>query len=199
MNIVFDLGGVVFNWQPDLVVKNAFDDPNMQELVRWEVIDHPDWLELDRGALDLEVAITNAVKRTGISKSTLSEFFDYVVTTLTPIQETIDLIHELAGNANHDLFVLSNMHKTSIHYLESNYDFWDLFRARTISCRIKMVKPEPEIFRHLLDSNSLAPQDTIFVDDMLANTQAAEAFGIRTIHFRNTSKCREELEEMGCL
>lgn len=199
MNIVFDLGGVVFNWQPDLVVKNAFDNPKMQELVRWEVIDHPDWLELDRGTLDLEVAITNAAKRTGISESTLSEFFEYVVPTLTPIQETIDLIHELAALAKHDLFVLSNMHKTSIHYLESNYDFWNVFRARTISCRIGMVKPEPEIFRHLLESNELVPQDTVFIDDMIANTQAAEALGIRTIHFRDTSKCRNELADMGCL
>jgi len=199
MNIVFDLGGVVFNWQPNLVVKKAFNDPKIQELVRWEVIGHPDWLELDRGALDLKVAITNAATRTGISESTLSEFFDYVVPTLTPIQETIDLIHELASAAKHDLFVLSNMHKTSIHYLESNYDFWDVFRTRTISCRIGMIKPEPEIFRYLLESNELVPQDTVFIDDMIANTQAAETFGMQTIRFRNTSQCRKELEGIGCL
>ena len=63
MNVVFDLGGVVFTWQPDQIIKSVFEDRETQEKVRLEMFAHPDWVELDRGILDRGEAIergTNA-------------------------------------------------------------------------------------------------------------------------------------------
>ncbi len=51
LNIVFDLGGVVLTWQPDAIIASAFDDPATRAIVRREILDHPDWHELDRGTL----------------------------------------------------------------------------------------------------------------------------------------------------
>lgn len=196
MNIVFDLGGVVFEWLPDRLVKSAFSDPKTQVLVRNEIITHPDWLELDRGSLPLEQAISRGAQRTGMSETELSDFFDQAPPSLTPIQESIDLIHELHESGEHRLFVLSNMHRTSIAHLESNYDFWSLFHARVISCRIGMVKPEPEIFRYLLESNGIDAQETVFIDDMQENVDAAAKHGINTIQFHNTRDCKRQLITM---
>lgn len=199
MNIVFDLGGVVFNWQPDLLARSAFSDRKQQWLTRHEIIGHPDWLELDRGSLSVETAIANASRRTGMSKGDIAEFFANVPSSLTPIQETIDLVHELADKQKVELFVLSNMHHSSVEYLESKYDFWGLFRKCVFSCRIGMVKPEPDIFEYLLESNGLSAQETVFIDDMQENIQAAAAFGIATIQFRDTQSCRDELMTLGCI
>lgn len=199
MNIVFDLGGVVVNWLPVELAKSAFSDPKLQTLVRTQVIEHPDWLELDRGSLTEEAAISNAAIRTGLSETVLEGFFSQVAPSLTPIQDTIDLLYELHNLEQHELFVLSNMHHASIDYLESEYDFWPLFRTRVISCRIGMIKPEPDIFEYLLSSNDIAATETVFIDDMPANTAAAEAFGITPILFKGTADCRRQLSELGCI
>ena len=51
MNIVFDLGGVVVRWEPEILIADAFDDPEVRRVVHLEFVGHPDWLELDRGTL----------------------------------------------------------------------------------------------------------------------------------------------------
>ena len=52
MNVVFDLGGVVVRWQPDVLIASVFDDAELRARVRREIIDHADWLALDRGVLE---------------------------------------------------------------------------------------------------------------------------------------------------
>jgi putative hydrolase of the HAD superfamily len=68
-----------------------------------------------------------------------------------------------------------------------------------ISARVKMIKPEPAIFRHMLDQFQLDPQETVFIDDLSANIEAAAQFGIHTIHFTSPAQCRKALVKLGCL
>ena len=68
MNIVFDLGGVVLDWQPKLLIGRLFPKDSDRDKVWSDVIGHSDWVELDRGILDWETAATRAARRTGISK-----------------------------------------------------------------------------------------------------------------------------------
>ena len=63
MNVVFDLGGVVFNWAPDAIIDSVFEDSDTQDLVRKEVFNHSDWVELDRGTISLERAISRGAAR----------------------------------------------------------------------------------------------------------------------------------------
>ena len=64
-NIIFDLGGVVLEWNPEAIVAEVFDGPNDRIVALSQIIGHSDWLELDRGTLELERAIRNATERTG--------------------------------------------------------------------------------------------------------------------------------------
>ena len=198
MNIVFDLGGVVFNWLPEMLVKTVYSDTKTQTLALREIVRHPDWIELDRGTISQEKAIAKAVSRTGLPTKEISRLFAHVPPSLTPIQATIDLLHTLHQEASHDLFVLSNMHHASIGYLEEHFDIWKLFTGKVISCRVAKVKPEPDIFDYLLSTHNLIPQETVFIDDMKENVQAALAFGVRAIQFHNASQCRRELRALGC-
>ena len=91
------------------------------------------------------------------------------------------------------------MHQASIDYLEANFDFWDLFETKVISCRIGMVKPEPEIYDYLLRANDLAPSETVFIDDMPLNVAAAQAAGMKAFQFDDTQRARVELVRLGCL
>lgn len=198
MNIVFDLGGVVFNWQPDALVRRVFDDPKTQALVRKEMIDHPDWIELDRGTLALVDAIARGASRTGLPVDSITRFFDAVPPSLTPVQDTIDLIRSIHETDNR-LFVLSNMGLESMTYLEEEHDIWDLFDGMVISSRIQEVKPESGIYEHLLTEYRLDPAETIFIDDLSENLDAASTFGIRTIQFVDPVQCRADLAKLNCL
>ena len=198
MNIVFDLGGVVFNWQPDSIIRGIFTDSRTQKLVRAEIIDHSDWIELDKGTLSLEDAIIRAASRTGLPYGDIEKLFNAVPPSLTPIPGTIELIRSIKDSTN-PLFVLSNMQSASISYLEMNHNIWDLFDGVVISCRIKKVKPEIAIYQHLLKAYKLEAAETVFIDDMGENLAAAASIGIHTIKFVDPSDCKQRLEDLRCI
>lgn len=198
MNIVFDLGGVVFNWQPDAIIRSIFEDTDTQNLVRKKIFDHSDWVELDRGGIGLEQAIDRGAARTGLPAEDIERLLGAVPRFLTPIEETVELIHELSSTRNR-LFVLSNMHLASIAYLEQRHTFWDVFDGIVISSRIKMVKPEIQIYEHLLNRYQLKPGDTVFIDDLQENLAAASSIGIQAIRFTNSAKCRRALADLECI
>lgn len=195
MNIVFDLGGVVFHWQPDAIIESMFGDTATQVLVRKEVFAHPDWVELDRGTIALEQAVDRAATRTALPHPVIKRLLDAVPRFLTPIEATIDLIRNLS-NSGERLYVLSNMHLASIAYLERNHEIWDMFEGIVISSRVRMVKPQRRIYEYLLKQYRLAPAETVFIDDMPENLEAASAVGIRTIRFVDAGQCERALAEL---
>ena len=198
LNIVFDLGGVVLTWQPDAIIASAFDDPATRAMVRREILDHPDWHELDRGTLPRLEAIRRAAQRTGLPDTAVDAFLRRVPPALVPIPATVGLLHRVKA-AGHPLYCLSNMHVASIEHLERTCSFWPLFEGTVISCRVRLCKPEPAIYQHLLETHGLDGADTVFVDDVDVNLAAAAAFGIRTIRFENAAQCERELQALGCL
>jgi putative hydrolase of the HAD superfamily len=198
LNIVFDLGGVVFKWQPDVIISSFFEGSDTQELVRQEIFEHRDWLELDRGTISLEAAIERGADRTGLPVEDIERLLTAVPEYLVPNDQTIELIRRLATTSN-KLFVLSNMHLASIAHLEQEHDIWALFHGVVISSRINSIKPEIQIYRYLLDTYQLTPADTVFIDDRPENLEAASSLGIGTIRFFDSSQCERELSDLECL
>ena len=198
MNIVFDLGGVVFRWQPETIIRHFFHDSKEQDRVRSEIFSHVDWIELDRGTIETEQAITRGAARTGLPRTRIRELLNAVPRFLTPMEETLDLIRAIR-RSNHQLFVLSNMHSASISYLEKTHDIWGLFDGVVISSRIQMVKPEIPIYEHLLATYSLTPAETVFIDDLGENLTAASTLGIQTIRFVDADQCKQDLTNLGCI
>jgi putative hydrolase of the HAD superfamily len=198
LNIVFDLGGVVFNWQPDAIIGSVFEDSETQDLVRAKIFEDPDWVELDRGTITLDQAIERGAARTGLLRHDVERLFNAVPPSLTPIEETIELIRAIRATDN-KLFVLSNMHLASITYLEKKHKIWDMFDGIVVSSRIRKVKPDIEIFEHLLTAYRLKAAETIFIDDLVANLAAASSIGIQTVRFDNPVQCRQVLADLGCI
>lgn len=198
MNVVFDLGGVVFRWDPDAIARRVFDDPQKQNCVKAEIFGHEDWVALDRGTLDHDRAVVQGMSRTGLPRQDIERLLGEVPRSLVPISGMFELIREskLAGNR---LYVLSNMQFSSIEHLEASHDIWHLFDGAVISCRIRHVKPEREIYEHLLREHGLVADETVFIDDMPENLVAASQLGIRTIRFVNAPQCRDELLKLGVI
>ena len=198
MNIVFDLGGVVFRWQPEKIIRHFFHDSNEQDLVRSEIFSHIDWIELDRGTIENDQAIIRGAARTGLPHSKIKELLNAVPQFLTPIDETLDLIRAVHG-FNHRLFVLSNIQPASFSSLERTQDIWVLFDGVVISSRIRMVKPEIQIYEHLLATYDLIAAETVFIDDLSENLAVASTLGIQTIQFVDAGQCKRELTNLGCI
>lgn len=195
MDIVFDIGNVILEWNPQRLVGSVFSCKTQSKEAIENIIDHEDWQMLDKGTLGLEEAISRANERCNIGINKIRKLFEETPKSLIPIQETIDVIMELSEKG-YSLYVLSNMHKHTFEYLLVAYDIWRHFSGIVISSHIKSIKPEPEIFEYLIDAYNLIPGNTVFLDDMKNNIEAAKKFGLNTIHVGNASQSKEELYQM---
>jgi putative hydrolase of the HAD superfamily len=192
MNLIFDLGGVVVEWNPQAICAQAFDDPALRQVALKHILQHPDWLALDRGSLARGDAIRRAASRTAWSPSAVDRFFDAVLASLRLKEDTVALMQRFHA-AGHSLYCLSNMPHHALAYLEQTYTFWELFKARVISCQVGMCKPEPDIYAHLLQHCGIEAANSVFIDDMQVNVDAAAAFGIHPLRFDNAAQCDSAL------
>ena len=196
MNLVFDLGGVVVRWDPDAIIAGVFRDEETKRKVKKGVFEDADWLELDRGTLGREDAIARAAKRTGVAEAEIKRLLHAVPPSLVVFPETVELLRRLKKKG-YPLYCLSNMHFASIEYLEHKHDFWDLFQGRVISCRLQLCKPEAGIYEHLLRTYGLEAKETIFIDDVQKNLDAAAKLGIKPLKFESAAQCERDLQRMG--
>ena len=192
MNLIFDLGGVVVEWNPPAICAQAFDDPALRQAAMTHILQHPDWLALDRGSLALDDAIQRAAARTAWSPAAVTDFFDTVLASLRLKDDTVALMRRMQS-AGHSLYCLSNMPHHALAFLERAYTFWDVFSDRVISCQVGMCKPEPGIYAHLLQHCAIDAAQSVFIDDMQANVDAAATFGIHPLRFHNAAQCESAL------
>jgi len=198
VNLVFDLGGVVVRWDPEAIIDSVFKDESTKARVRKALFEHADWLELDRGTLGREQAIERAAQRSGIAADDIKRLLHAVPPSLVVFPETVELLYRLKRKG-FPLYCLSNMHFASIEYLERTHTFWDVFQGRVISCRLQLCKPEAAIYEHLLREFGLKAEQTLFIDDVQKNLDAAAKLGIHTLRFENAAQCERELRALQLL
>ena len=196
MNVVFDLGGVVLTWDPAAIIASVFDDERERAVVRAGLFSDADWAALDRDALAPRDAIERAAARTGIPASRLGALFDAIPCALTPVEPVLELVAQVRAGGNR-LFVLSNLHRASFEHVRDTLGIFEPFDGRVVSCEVGAAKPEPAIYRRLLDDFGLDPAVTVFIDDIRVNLDAAAAFGIATVLFTDVATCRNELRALG--
>ena len=198
MNIVFDLGGVVVTWEPKRIMEAAFTDARHVDLI-WEgLYRHQDWVEMDRGRMDVASAADRAADRTGLPAAEISRLLNSIPPSLKPITGTLGLIRDVR-ESGHRVFALSNIPCASIEHLEREYSFWELFDGAVISCRINMVKPDAAIFEYMLEAHHLEASETVFLDDTEENVKGARDCGIEAILFKTPEQGRSALTSMGLL
>jgi putative hydrolase of the HAD superfamily len=194
-NVIFDLGGVVLEWNPDAILEGYYTEPDARATMKAALFKHPDWLQMDRGTLTESEALARLQQRTGRPVAELSGLFDAVRRSLRPKADTVALVKSLARR-DVPLYCLSNMPASTFAYLREQQAFWNVFKGIVISGEIKMAKPEREIFEYLLRRYALTAAETVFVDDHAPNIQAAQTLGLHTVWFRDARQCALELERL---
>lgn len=191
-NVVFDAGGVLLEWNPAAVIARLHPDPETQAILRRQMFEHQDWLEFDRGTYDEAAAAEHFARLSGRSAEETRTLIRATRESLTPIAGTIALLEDLARAGVH-LYLLSNMPVSTFDYLTRKFAWFGHFRQLVISGAILMVKPEPAIYKHLVEQTGIVPAESIFIDDLLKNIVAARECGLHAILFRDPPSCRAEL------
>ena len=191
-NVIFDAGGVLLEWDPPKVIARLFPDPVVQAELRQQIFEHPDWHEYDRGALTEAAASEHFAKLSGRSPDEILKLMRAACESLRPIDATITMLEELAV-AGINLYLLSNMSVSTFDYLIKRDKFFAHFKQLVISGAIQLMKPEPAIYKHLVEKTGIVPAESVFIDDLLRNVIAARESGLHAILFRDPASCRAEL------
>jgi putative hydrolase of the HAD superfamily len=194
-NVIFDLGGVLLEWNPDKILQRFYPDPLLRTLLKDELFLHPEWRALNRGTLSEAQLLERVSKRSGRPPAELAALLDSIRESLVTKPDTVALLRSLHRRGV-PLYCLSDMPVSIYAHVRLRHDFWDAFRGIVISGEVRMMKPEREVFEHLLSRYRLEPRQSVFVDDFPSNVDGARAVGLNAIQFRDAAQCERELNTM---
>ncbi len=199
--IVFDLGAVLFSWQPRQMLMRELPHVATDEVqaAHWEKQIFQayggDWGDFDRGTVSVPDLVQRISRRTGLAAADVQTVVDAVPRELQPIPESVALLHHLA-DAGHHLHYLSNMPAPYADVLEQN-DFFTRFDSGIFSARVHHNKPEAAIFELAVQHFQVAPRDLVFLDDHGPNVEAARAMGWQALQFTSASQAQADMQTAG--
>ena len=199
--IVFDVAGVLLHWQPRRLLMRTLPHlaPDEASAARLEaaVFQHytGDWGEFDRGTVSVPALIERIVRRTGLAAADVQTVVDAVPLALQPLPDTVAWLQRL-HKAGHRLHYLSNMPAPYADVLEARNPFFALFASGVFSARVHHNKPEPAIYALAAERFGLAPREMVFLDDTLANVEAARALGWNALHFIDAAQAEAALQAL---
>ncbi len=115
-----------------------------------------------------------------------------------PIDGTVEIFSRLKKKP-YPVYALSNWSAETYPIAKERYPFLDWFDGEVISGRVKMVKPNAEIYHHLSESFGIEPEETLFIDDRQDNIEQAQKLGFHGIRFTNPMKPQEKIQNLGLL
>src|SRR5262245_650889 len=190
-NVIFDIGNVLLAWDPAALLRR-FVAPDVHEAYLRGIFLHQDWVELDRGTLEEEAALEGFCARLDAPIDDVRDLLLAAKVSLTPIADGVRLLEEL-----HDLgvrlYCITNMARGTYEFVRRRYTFWERFRGIVVSAHVRMVKPDPAIYRHALATFQIDASETVFLDDKLDNVEAAGSVGMRPIHYTSSTQVRTML------
>ena len=195
--IIFDLGGVLIDWNPEYVFRHLIPDPERRRFFFENICTH-DWnVEQDAGRPIAE-ATELLVNQYPEWESDIRAYYGRWEEMLGgPIPETVELFRELRDQGEHRLLALTNWSAETFPVALARYDFLHWFEGIVVSGDEKTRKPFSDIYEILLDRYGVMPETAIFIDDSLKNVEGAEAVGINGAHFQGAAQLRETLREWG--
>lgn len=195
MNIVFDIGNVLIRWNLHAAFAGHFASAAETDAYLAEV-GFSDWNRQQDGGRTWAEAVDDLRARHGERAHPAALYPErHRLTIAEPIEGTWDLAQRLAENG-HALYAITNWSAESWRdALETHPRLADRFRDIVVSGREKMLKPDPAIYRLLIDRNGLAAADCLFIDDSAANVEGARAVGMDAVLFTDPAALERDLND----
>jgi 2-haloacid dehalogenase len=199
ISVIFDLGGVLLDWDPRHLYRKLFPgDEAAMERFLGEICTMSWHLQHDAGRPFAETCAE--LKREHPGHAALIDAFGerHDEMTAGAIPGTVALLERLAATGV-PLYAITNYPAETFPIAQKKFQFLALFRDVAVSGVERVLKPSAELFNILLRRNNLAPGEAIFIDDSIKNVEAARALGLHAIHFRSAEELEQELAGLGVL
>src|SRR5262245_24620706 len=196
--VVFDLGGVLVDWDPRYLYRQLFDDPDEMEWFLAEITTAEWNAYQDAGrpwAEAIEVLSAEQPERRELIEAFHRRWSEMLA---GEIPGTVDVLAELRSTGAR-LLALSNWSAELFPIARERFEFLEWFEAIVISGEVRVNKPDRRIFDHLIHQFDVEPAGTLFVDDSPANVDTARDLGFHAIHFTDAEALRLELVRLGLL
>jgi 2-haloacid dehalogenase len=197
--VIFDLGGVLLDWNPRHLYRQLFagDEAAMEHFLA--NICNSEWNRSQDAGRTVAKACAllkdEHPDKVGLIDAYYARHLDMIA---GPIEGTVEILAELRARGA-KLYFLSNYSAETYPLALGRFEFLSWFTGGIVSGEHGVIKPDPAIYRLLIERCALDPHRAVFIDDVAANAEAARAFGIHGIHFNNPQALRTELAELGLL
>ena len=196
-NVIFDLGGVLIDWNPEYVYLNVFNGD--REKMKWffDEICTMDWNENQDAGYPLEKATEERVKLFPEYEEWIRIYYGRWEEMLgNQIDGTVAILKQLIDNPNYKVVALTNWSAETFPVALERFDFLHWFEGIVVSGTEKMRKPFNEIYELTLNRFNIEAAQSLFIDDNTRNIEAAKKMGINTIRFNNPTQLKSELKSL---
>ena len=193
--IIFDLGGVLIDWNPSYLFDQLFEDEEQKKHF-FEQICTPNWNEMQDAGRPLKDATESLVAKHPEWKEYIEAYYGRWEEMLGgPIHETVEIFRQLKEQQKYELYALTNWSAELFPIALERYEFLHWFDGRVVSGEEKMRKPFSDFYQLIMKRFKLVPAETLFIDDNKRNVIAAQELGMHTIHFLSPTQLAEELQK----
>ena len=199
--VVFDFGGVLFDWNPQHLYRKLITDDHERQWFLDNICTQAWNTEQDAGR-SLAEATRTLVAQYPEHKALIQAYYERWPEMLrAELPEGVAILEAL-HQVDMPLFGLTNWSAETFPYARANYPFLTRFRNILVSGEVKLIKPDPAIYHaslsqvreHLPD---IQASEVVFIDDVAGNIEAAIALGWQGIHHVSAERTSTRLRELG--
>ena len=196
---VFDLGGVLIEWDPRRLYRKLFDgDEAAMEAFLGSVCTR-EWNEQQDAGQRFADGVAQLTGKFPEFAPLIEAYDSRWDEMLGGADEgSVALLAELRARGT-PLYALTNWSAEKFPIARRRFDFLEWFDGIVVSGEVGVKKPDPRIFRLLIETHGLDPASAVYIDDAPANVAAAGAAGFRALHFESPGGLRADLERAGLL
>ena len=194
-NIIFDFGSVLVDWNPERLYGPHFNDDAKMRYFLTEICPHAWNAQADAGRSTAEITEERVAVHPEWEKEIRMYFGQWIKMMGEQIPGMQELVEELK-NRGYRLYGLTNWSAETFPLVKDNYPVFRLLDGIVVSGEEKIAKPDPGIFRILLQRYGLKPEECLFIDDNPGNVSTGESLGIRGLVFTSAAALKSRLAEV---
>ncbi len=194
---VFDLGGVLVDWDPRYLYRQLLPDDEVEDFLH--EVDFAAWNHrADAGGRWSDAVAEHAARFPHRAELLAAYPTRFRETLGGEVPGTVELLRRLRGDGVR-LVALTNWSAETFPHARAMFAFLSLFEGVVVSGEERLAKPDPAVFRLVVERYDLDPARTVFVDDSPRNVAAAADAGLVALRFTDAAALRSDLTELGLL
>ncbi|MCJ8210598.1 HAD family phosphatase [Mucilaginibacter sp. RS28] len=195
--IIFDLGAVLIDWNPEYLYRKIFsDEQEMRDFL--STICTPAWNEEQDAGRTLAEGTEILIAQHPEHEESIRAYYGRWEEMLNgTIEGTVDIFKKLKASGRYKIYALTNWSTETFEIAKQKFELLNWFDGLVVSGEEKIRKPFPKFYQILLDRYHVKPEEALFIDDNLRNVEAARKLGIPSIHFTSPRQLADALPEFG--